>query len=129
MRSRPSLADPGAERAAVLQRLLDENAEQLAALERQRAEVVAASVDSNADDEHDPEGATIAFERQQLAALTSQLLRTRQELQAAVDDGAAYGTCRSCGRDIGVERLAARPFARTCVRCAAGSSRGGRYGR
>jgi len=64
------LAEP--DRAAVLQRLLADNAEQLAALERQHAEVVAASLDSNADDEHDPEGATIAFERQQLAALRAQ---------------------------------------------------------
>ena len=31
--------------------------------------VVAASRDTNADDEHDPEGATIAFERSQVAAL------------------------------------------------------------
>jgi hypothetical protein len=30
-------------------------------------EMVAASRDSNADDEHDPEGATIAFERAQLS--------------------------------------------------------------
>ena len=72
------MAEPSSDRTAVLQRLLADNAEQLAALERQHAEVVAASVDSNADDEHDPEGATIAFERQQLSALTAQLLRTRE---------------------------------------------------
>ena len=34
--------------------------------------MVAASRDSNADDEHDPEGATIAFERAQLRAILSQ---------------------------------------------------------
>ena len=122
------MAEPvgGADRTALLQRLLADNAEQLAALERQHAEVVAASVDSNADDEHDPEGATIAFERQQLAALTAQLLRTRDELREALADGGEHGTCRSCGGDIGAERLAARPSARTCVGCAARASRGGR---
>jgi RNA polymerase-binding transcription factor DksA len=114
-------------RTARLQQLLADNAEQLRSLERQHAEVVAASVDSNADDEHDPEGATIAFERQQLAALTAQLLRTRDDLQAALADGAAYGTCGSCGGEIGEERLAARPSARTCVACAARTTRGGRY--
>ena len=36
--------------------------------------IVAASLDANSDDEHDPEGATIAFERQRAAAL-----RTRAE--------------------------------------------------
>ena len=120
------MAEPSSDRTAVLQRLLADNAEQLAALERQHAEVVAASVDSNADDEHDPEGATIAFERQQLSALTAQLLRTRQELQAALEDGGVADSCRSCGGDIGAERLAARPSARTCVQCAARASRGGR---
>ena len=50
-----------AERAAVLA--------QIGALTREFDGVVAASRSSNADDEHDPEGATIAFERQQVAAL------------------------------------------------------------
>ena len=123
-------ADPDAVRArkARLHQLLADNAEQLESLERQHAEVVAASVDSNADDEHDPEGATIAFERQQLAALTSQLLRTREELRAALGDGGTYGRCGSCGGDIGAERLAARPSARTCIRCAARTSRRGHHG-
>ena len=110
-------------RTARLEQLLADNAEQLRSLQRQHAEVVSASVDSNADDEHDPEGATIAFERQQLAALTAQLLRTRDELRAALEDGEAYGKCGSCGEDIGAERLAARPSARTCIGCASGTPR------
>ena len=32
-------------------------------------EIVAGSADSNADDEHDPEGSTLAFERAQVSAL------------------------------------------------------------
>jgi len=113
---------------ARLEQLLADNAEQLRSLERQHAEVVAASVDSNADDEHDPEGATIAFERQQLAALTSQLLRTRDDLRAALEDGATYGSCGSCGGSIGAERLAARPSARTCIGCASRAARRPRPG-
>ena len=123
------MADPDDVSARTARRLplLADNAEQLRSLERQHAEVVAASVDSNADDEHDPEGATIAFERQQLTALTSQLLRTRDDLRAALADGTGYGTCGVCGEDIGAERLAARPAARTCIRCAARTPRRGHY--
>lgn len=79
-----------------------------------------ASRDSNADDEHDPEGATIGFERAQLTAL---LAGARQRI-ADVDDAlrrvdeATYGVCERCGQPIGDERLAARPFARFCMACA-----------
>lgn len=100
-----------------LQAALADNAAQLQALARQHDEIVAASRDSNADDEHDPEGATIAFERQQVVALLEQLQRTRADIERAlvVDD---YGTCERCGGDIGSERLEARPTARTCIACA-----------
>jgi RNA polymerase-binding transcription factor DksA len=82
--------------------------------------MVAASEDSNADHEHDPEGATVGFERAQLAA-TIELTRSRiEDLDRALQSVAAgtYGTCESCGAAIGAERLAARPAARTCIACA-----------
>ncbi len=104
---------------ARLQAALADNAEQLAALHRQHEEVVAASRDSNADDEHDPEGATIAFERQQVVALTAQLRRSREDLLRALEQGERYGSCERCGGAIGAERLEARPTARTCITCAA----------
>ena len=99
---------------------LAENAEQLAALTRQHEEIVAASRDSNADDEHDPEGATIAFERQQVVALLEQLQRSRADIERALQlqAGDGYGRCEGCGQEIGAERLAARPTARTCISCA-----------
>ena len=95
--------------------------DQVTALERARAEVVAASEGSNADDEHDPEGATIAFEREQLTALLAQARATVAALDAAMTRRAAggYGTCEVCGGPIGEERLAARPHATRCIRCAA----------
>lgn len=83
--------------------------------------MVAASEGSNADDEHDPEGATIAFERSQLGALIDQAEEQVKEIEHAlmkVDDG-SYGVCEVCGQPIGPERLEARPIARTCIRCAA----------
>lgn len=72
------------------------------------------------DDEHDPEGATIAFERAQVAAL----LRDERVLLAATDAAllrlaqGAYGNCSRCGGAISAERLAALPATPTCIACA-----------
>lgn len=83
-------------------------------------EVVAASRDTNADDEHDPEGATIAFERSQLAALVAQVQGHLAEVEAAIQrlNADTYGTCERCGQPIARARLEVRPRARTCIRCA-----------
>lgn len=106
-----------AEREATLARL--------AQLTRDFDGVVAASRDSNADDEHDPEGATIAFERSQTGALVTQARRHLTEIGAALDRLAAgtYGRCERCGEPIAVARLEARPVARTCITCAAPARR------
>jgi DnaK suppressor protein len=93
---------------------------QIQALTREFDGVVAASRASNADDEHDPEGATIAFERQQMVALLDQARRRLADVEAALARRAegGYGICEICGRPIAAERLAARPAARTCIDCA-----------
>jgi RNA polymerase-binding transcription factor DksA len=89
-------------------------------LARDLAALFAASRDSNADDEHDPEGATIGFERAQLTAL----LAAARERVAEVDDAlrrvdaGTYGVCERCGQPIAAARLDARPFARYCMACA-----------
>nr|WP_245862630.1 TraR/DksA C4-type zinc finger protein [Phycicoccus duodecadis] len=91
--------------------------ERLAGMDRDMERMVAASVDSNADDEHDPEGQTIAYERAQLASLTAGLREHLAELDAAasrIADG-TYGRCEVCGEPIAAGRLEARPAARTCV--------------
>lgn len=95
-------------------------AHRLAALTGRFDEVVAASVGSNLDDEHDPEGATIAFERSQIDALARQATAELAEVDAAEARIAAgtYGTCERCGAPIPAGRLQARPTARTCVGCA-----------
>jgi RNA polymerase-binding transcription factor len=91
-----------------------------ATLAEDLAALFTASRDSNADDEHDPEGATIGFERAQLTAL----LTAARDRIAEVDDAlrrlddATYGICERCGQPIATERLAARPFARFCMACA-----------
>jgi RNA polymerase-binding transcription factor DksA len=94
--------------------------ERLADLTGDYAGIVEASEDSNADDEHDPEGSTIAFERSQVGALVEQARTHLAEVDAAlarVADG-SYGVCESCGGPIAPARLEARPVARTCITCA-----------
>lgn len=96
--------------------------EQLAALQHDFSDIVDASASANADDEHDPEGATIAFERQHIAALLSQASEHVRQVADAlrrVDDG-SYGRCERCGQQIAAGRLAARPTATTCIGCASG---------
>lgn len=106
-----------------LEQGLSENAELIARLEREHGRLVAAAESSNADDEHDPEGATIAWEREQLAATLARAVETRTELDAALAALAAgsYGVCERCGRRIDPARLEALPRTRTCITCAAGS--------
>jgi DnaK suppressor protein len=90
------------------------------ALRGELDDIIAAQADVATDDEHDPEGATIAFERARVAALLEKTQRTIDALDRAVariDDG-TYGTCDRCGGPIGAERLAARPAAETCISCA-----------
>jgi RNA polymerase-binding transcription factor DksA len=95
-------------------------AAEAATLARDLESLFTASRDSNADDEHDPEGATIGFERAQLTAL---LAATRERIAEVDDalsrlDAATYGVCERCGQPIADERLVARPFARHCIACA-----------
>lgn len=89
-------------------------------LTRELDGIVAATSLVATDDEHDPEGASTAFERQQVSALLAQAQRHLTELDAAVAriDAGRYGACERCGGDIAVERLRVRPAARTCIRCA-----------
>ena len=111
--------DPPAVRAGLLGER-DTVLRRLARLRTDHAGIVAASAGSNADDEHDPEGATIAFERQQVDALVRQAEQRLAEIDAALSRlaDASYGTCERCGGAIPAERLAVRPSARTCVPCA-----------
>lgn len=94
--------------------------DQLDALQDTFGDIVAATASVATDDEHDPEGATIAFERAQVDALRA---RARQHLEdidwalGRLADG-HYGECTDCGQPIAEARLEARPAARTCIRCA-----------
>lgn len=94
--------------------------DRLAALEHDFSEIVEAAGQANVDDEHDPEGATIAFERQHIAALLDQASRQLAAVDTAIVrlEAGQYGQCEQCGQPIAPARLAARPTATTCIRCA-----------
>lgn len=89
----------------------------LAALGAARTDVVDAARGANVDDEHDPEGATIAFERAQLEALAAEAVRRVEDADAALARLAegTYGRCAVGGEPIPDARLEARPTATTCV--------------
>ena len=83
--------------------------------------IVEAAELTSTDDEHDPEGATIAYERQQVAALirlAGEDLASLQRALVRVNDGTA-GLCEACGNTIATARLHALPGVRTCISCAA----------
>ncbi len=98
----------------------DRTQQRLARLRGDYGGMVEASRDSNADDEHDPEGATIAFERSQVGSLVRQAQEKLAQVEAAIGrlDAGTYGTCTACGRPIPAARLEARPSASRCVGCA-----------
>jgi len=79
--------------------------------------IVESSQGSNADDEHDIEGASIAFERAQVDGYRLRAQARVQAVEAALarlEDG-SYGRCAGCGQPIAAERLAALPAAVTCI--------------
>jgi RNA polymerase-binding transcription factor DksA len=109
--------------AGAYERLAAERAdtvERLSGLERELRGIIESADTAGTDDEHDPEGATIAFERQHVAALLSQVREHLRQIDAAIRKLAegSYGRCERCGQDIGAARLAARPAATRCMSCA-----------
>lgn len=93
--------------------------QQLSELQRSFDDIVEASESVALDDEHDPDGSTVAFERAQVAALLSQAQRRLLALDEAdrrLRDG-TFGKCERCSEQIASERLRAVPLATVCVNC------------
>ena len=81
--------------------------------------------DGATDDEHDPEGPTLAFERSQSTAILEQTRQHFAQIESAMlrlDDG-SFGTCATCGKDIPFARLEVRPYSTQCVACASKARR------
>ena len=98
---------------------------QIAALTSERDEIASAREMANTDDEHDPEGATIAFEHARLGALLEQArdhLAAIEHAEKRLRDG-VLEQCEVCGSPIPRARREARPTATTCIACASGQRR------
>jgi DnaK suppressor protein len=104
-------------------RLKDEHARAvrlIAKLQHDFDAVVEASQAVSTDDEHDPEGATIAYERAQVDAVLGMARANLTELDLALGrvQAGTYSNCDTCGLPIGEERLEAKPATTSCVACA-----------
>ncbi len=120
--------EPGSQRAQLRERIAadrERTRARIAALARERDDIIAAARDANTDDEHDPEGATIAFERAQVTELLRSARAHLEELDVAAArlDAGTASACERCQRPIPHERLLARPTARRCVACASTTDR------
>lgn len=100
--------------------------ERVIALRTELAWLAGDSEDANGDDEHDPEGSTLAFERARVAALLDDAESHLEQLALAQDRVAAgtYALCDVCGGAIPSARLDALPATRTCIDCATTATRG-----
>jgi DnaK suppressor protein len=105
---------------AVVEAERERTAAQIASLEALVASIVEGSELVSTDDEHDPEGATIAYERAQASALLRQARTDLVALEATRRDleRDQRVICVGCGRDIDLERVAALPTTARCVECA-----------
>jgi RNA polymerase-binding transcription factor DksA len=104
----------------VVEQARDAARQRVADLDRSFADIAASVDTANTDDEHDPEGATLAFERAQVVSLLAEARVQLEALETAVArvDAGTYGVCEHCGGVIGEERLAALPGTLRCVECA-----------
>ena len=96
------------------------SSDQVAALTQDFSAMLEATRLAVTDDEHDPEGSTITFERSRASALLAAADNHLTEVDLALGKVAkgSYGLCERCDQPIAYERLQARPAARTCVACA-----------
>ena len=114
--SPPPVRTPGElladQRAAAMARI--------ASLQRHLASIREVSTWTSTDDEHDPEGATLAYERAQVQGLLADAQRELDSAERATErlDEGTYGVCERCGTAIGPERLEALPATTTCITCA-----------
>lgn len=110
-------------------RMLDERRRGDVAESQRHAEALGSLLssrsESTADDEHDPEGPTLSAEWSRLQALRSETAADIAAVDAARERirVGRYGTCASCGRAIGVQRLEARPTTELCIVCAIAAER------
>ncbi len=65
------------------------------------------------------DAAAVTSERTEVIGIVETLKHQLDDVNEAftkIDDG-SYGTCHSCGKEIGAARMEARPFSLYCVDC------------
>ena len=110
-------------RAELRKRLIDDRASTRALIDQLAGDLdtfQGSRRDSPADDEHDPEGPTLAFEHSQSSAILGQTRVHLAQIDDAIVrlDAGSFGVCVTCGKDIPAARLDARPYSTQCVTCA-----------
>ncbi|MFC6706951.1 TraR/DksA family transcriptional regulator [Flexivirga alba] len=111
--------DPDPPRVSLLAKRA-EAVQRLRGLEASFTDIVEAAQDSNLDDEHDPEGTTVAVSRAQVSSLAAETRLQLVAIDAAlvrVQTG-TYGVCSQCGAMIAPARLEALPATTKCISCA-----------
>lgn len=117
------------DRDALLAALLDERTATVHArrerLDARLQEISDARDGASGDDEHDPEGDTLARVWSYTAALRASCDDELDQIERARDAVATgtFGSCTVCDGFIPFSRLEALPFVRTCVVCAAEAER------
>jgi len=107
------------------QRLLDERARALKALglfdQLTQADRDSSDSDFSAYTDHMADQGTEAQEREKAAAFATKegryLYRLEEALRRLYAAPESFGTCHTCGADVGFERLDALPHARYCIDC------------
>jgi DnaK suppressor protein len=110
-------------RAQLRERLVDDRESTSALIDQLAGDLdtfQGARRDSAADDEHDPEGPTLAFEHSQSSAILGQTRVHLAQIDDAIVrlDAGSFGVCVTCGKEIPAARLDARPYSTQCVVCA-----------
>ena len=97
-----------------------ETVRRIVSLEAELDGIIESALQSNNDDEHDPDGPTTGYERAKTTAMLERARLRLTEIDHAVKrtvDG-SYGRCDHCGSAIGEERLDAIPTTTRCAACA-----------
>ncbi len=111
--------------AHIEKRLLQERARALRSLglfdEMAKADRESGDSDLSVYTDHMADQGTEAMEREKAALFATKegryLYRIEEALRRLYNDPKTFGTCHTCGSDVGFERLDALPHARYCIDC------------
>jgi RNA polymerase-binding transcription factor DksA len=111
--------------AHIEKRLLDERARAARSLGKfdrmAKADRESGDSDLSAYTDHMADQGTEAMEREKAALFATKegryLYRIEEALRRLYNDPKSFGSCHTCGTDVGFERLDALPHARYCIDC------------